>query len=153
MPRLDVSKVDVLVLLLVANSLSPVASSLPALPALLLPQLPRRRPIPYERRVKGREAIACDAAGALDLVAATGTLTSRGRWAPLSLVSVMSICRSDLWMLTSSPGPPYRVGPPGPQPGAADRQVANTLAELIIGGALVSTEITDEDHDGGDEAA
>jgi len=31
----------------------------------------------------------------------------------------------------------------------ADRQVANTLAELIIGGALVSTEITDEaDRDG-----
>jgi hypothetical protein len=26
----------------------------------------------------------------------------------------------------------------------ADRQVANTLAELIAGGALVSTEITDE---------
>ena len=71
------------------------------------------------RRVKGREAIACDAAGALDLVAATGTLTSRGRWASLSHVSVMSVCRSDLWMLTSSPGPPCRVGPPGPQPGAS----------------------------------
>jgi hypothetical protein len=29
----------------------------------------------------------------------------------------------------------------------ADRRVANTLAELIIGGALVSTEVTDEmDH-------
>jgi hypothetical protein len=28
----------------------------------------------------------------------------------------------------------------------ADRKVANTLAELIIGGALVSTEITDELH-------
>jgi hypothetical protein len=26
----------------------------------------------------------------------------------------------------------------------ADRQVASTLAELIVGGALVSTEITDE---------
>jgi hypothetical protein len=26
----------------------------------------------------------------------------------------------------------------------ADRRVANTLAELIVGGALVSTEITDE---------
>jgi integrase len=35
----------------------------------------------------------------------------------------------------------------------ADRQVANTLAELIIGGALVSTEITGEDQGGGDEAA
>jgi hypothetical protein len=36
----------------------------------------------------------------------------------------------------------------------ADRQVANTLAELIIGGALVSTEITNEaESDGGDEAA
>jgi integrase len=36
----------------------------------------------------------------------------------------------------------------------ADRQVANTLAELIIGGALVSAEIADEvDRDGGDEAA
>ena len=36
----------------------------------------------------------------------------------------------------------------------ADRQVANTLAELIIGGALVSVEITDQaDSDGGDEAA
>jgi integrase len=35
----------------------------------------------------------------------------------------------------------------------ADRQVANTLAELIIGGALVSTEIINEHQDGGDEAA
>jgi hypothetical protein len=35
----------------------------------------------------------------------------------------------------------------------ADRQVASRLAELIIGGALVSTEIPDQDHDGGDEAA
>jgi hypothetical protein len=76
MPRLDVSKVDVLVLLLVATSLSPMASSLPALPTLLLPHLPRRRRIPMSgRRVKGREAIAYDAAGALDLVAVTGTLT------------------------------------------------------------------------------
>ena len=31
------------------------------------------------RRVKGREAIACDAVGALDAVAVTGTLISRGR--------------------------------------------------------------------------
>jgi integrase len=36
----------------------------------------------------------------------------------------------------------------------ADRQVANTLAQLIIGGTLVSTEITNEtNRDGGDEAA
>jgi hypothetical protein len=35
----------------------------------------------------------------------------------------------------------------------ADRQVANTLAELIIGGALVSTAITDQDRFGGDEGA
>jgi hypothetical protein len=35
----------------------------------------------------------------------------------------------------------------------ADRQVANTLAELIIGGTLVSAEITDEADRGGDEAA
>jgi integrase len=36
----------------------------------------------------------------------------------------------------------------------ADRQVANTLAELIIGGALVSVKITGEAaRDGGDEAA
>jgi integrase len=35
----------------------------------------------------------------------------------------------------------------------ADRQVANTLAELIIGGALISAEIRDEvDRGGGDEA-
>ena len=26
----------------------------------------------------------------------------------------------------------------------ADRQVANTLAELIVGGTLISTEITDQ---------
>ena len=32
------------------------------------------------RRVKGRVAIACDAVGALDAVAVTGTLASRGRW-------------------------------------------------------------------------
>lgn len=31
------------------------------------------------RRVKGREAIACDAAGALGALAATETLASRGR--------------------------------------------------------------------------
>ena len=30
----------------------------------------------------------------------------------------------------------------------ADRKVANTLAELIIGGALASTEIADEDQGG-----
>jgi integrase len=30
----------------------------------------------------------------------------------------------------------------------ADRQVANTLAELIIGGALASTAISDETHEG-----
>lgn len=40
----------------------------------------------------------------------------------------------------------------------ADRKVANTLAELIIGGALASTEIADEDQGGAvagypDEAA
>jgi integrase len=36
----------------------------------------------------------------------------------------------------------------------ADRQVANTLAELIVGGTLISTEIVDEaSRDGGDEAA
>lgn len=70
MPRLDVSKVDVLVLLLVANSLSPVASSLPALPTLLLPLfLVGAESLMSGRRVKGRVAIACDAAGALDLVA------------------------------------------------------------------------------------
>ena len=35
-----------------------------------------------------------------------------------------------------------------------DRQVANTLAAMIIGGALISTEITDAlDRDSGDEAA
>jgi hypothetical protein len=34
--------------------------------------------------------------------------------------------------------------------GQADRQVANTLAELIVGGALISTEITDRTaRDGG----
>ena len=97
MPRLDVSKADVLVLLLVANSLSPVASSLPALPPCSSPIfVAGAESLMSGRRVKGREAMACDAAGALDLVAVTGTLTSRGKWASLSLVSVMSTCRSDL---------------------------------------------------------
>ena len=71
------------------------------------------------RRVKGRAAITCDAAGALDAVAATGTLTSRGR-------------RLTPWLATSAadepirsadarslPGAPCRVGPPGPQSGAS----------------------------------
>jgi hypothetical protein len=31
----------------------------------------------------------------------------------------------------------------------ADRQVANTLAQLIIGGSLVSIEITDDDAGAG----
>jgi len=36
----------------------------------------------------------------------------------------------------------------------ADRQVANTLAELIIGGALICADATDEaGREGGDEAA
>jgi hypothetical protein len=36
----------------------------------------------------------------------------------------------------------------------ADRQVANTLAELIIGGALTSTDVTGgAGQEGGDEAA
>lgn len=80
MPRLDVSKVDVLVLLLVANSLSPVASSLPALPTLLLPLfLVGAESLMSGRRVKGREAIACDAAGAVDAAAGTRILIRRGR--------------------------------------------------------------------------
>jgi len=32
------------------------------------------------RRVQGREAIGCDAEGALDAVAVTGTLICQGRW-------------------------------------------------------------------------
>jgi hypothetical protein len=35
----------------------------------------------------------------------------------------------------------------------ADRQVANTLAELIIGGALASTEITQNEGDEADRGA
>ena len=71
------------------------------------------------RRVKGRVAIACDAAGALDAVAATGTLTSRGRrltpWLVVSAADepIRSVDARSL------PGAPCRVGPPGPQPGAS----------------------------------
>ena len=44
-------------------------------PFLFLGHLPHRREsLVSGRRVKGREAIACDAVGALDAPAATGTL-------------------------------------------------------------------------------
>jgi len=35
----------------------------------------------------------------------------------------------------------------------ADRQVASTLAALIIGGSLASIDITDETDSGGEDAA
>lgn len=52
----------------------------PSSPFLFLAYLPHRREsLVSGRRVKGREAIACDAVGALEALAATGTLTRRGR--------------------------------------------------------------------------
>jgi hypothetical protein len=49
-------------------------------PFLFLAHLPHsRESLVSGRRVTGREAIACDAVGVLDAVAATGTLVRRGR--------------------------------------------------------------------------
>ena len=71
------------------------------------------------QRVKGRVAIACDAAGALDAVAATGTLTSRGRRLTPRLVVRAADEPIRSVDARSLPGAPCRVGPPGPQPGAS----------------------------------
>ena len=68
------------------------------------------------RRVKGREAIACDAGGALDAVAATGTLVRQGIWHTPARVSVQSICLPDHRVLRVMPG-----APPGSAPRAAAR--------------------------------
>ena len=67
--------------------------------------------------VKGRGAIACDAVGALDAVAATGTLAVEENGSAFSASASAVDSRSDLWMLARCPAR-RRVGPPGPQPGA-----------------------------------
>ena len=70
------------------------------------------------RRVKGREAIACDAVGALDALAVTGTLIAEEDGSQLA----PSIDAGEPYLINEGarmPGPPWRVGPPGPQPVAS----------------------------------
>jgi hypothetical protein len=96
----------------------------------LLPlQLPHRRRIPWSgRQVKGREAVACGAVGALDLAAATGTLRAEEDAHLLRSVRV-SIGRSDRGrspvVRAAAPGRP----PQGPQPGAS---VAGRSGDVLI---------------------
>ena len=59
---------------------SPCTPACAGSPSLLLAHLPHRREsLVSGRRITGREAIACDAVGVLDAVAAAGTLVRRGR--------------------------------------------------------------------------
>jgi hypothetical protein len=67
------------------------------------------------RRVKGRVAIACDAAGALDAAAVTGTLASRGRWlTPGAVMLPGSLPDHRIRALVARRG--GRAGHPRPQP-------------------------------------
>ena len=80
---------------------------------------PRRRRIPRKgRRVQGREAIACDAEGALDAATVTGTLTSEEDGRLLHRTTVeCAMCRSPALPGWGRHGRAGR-GLPRPEPGA-----------------------------------
>ncbi len=71
------------------------------------------------RRVQGREAIACDAVGALDAMAATGTLIKPRKIALPERFVMLPLSPPDHVSVLRMPGAPCRVGPLGPQPGAS----------------------------------